>query len=219
MLNRRQLITATALAGSTLTIPSVFAAYSPKEGKDFTLVKPALDYPKRPIVVHDFFAYTCPHCLQFAPTMEAWMETLKSQTDVQVVPVPVAWTEDYSIFSRTYFSLQALNRLSDLHMPFWNWVIREEHEWTNVQELEADIAKWISTNGKIDQAKWNSLVKSFSIVGKYRQATQLWKMYGVESTPCVGIAGRYITAPHLAGTRQGAVDTANFLIDQIRQEK
>ena len=41
----------------------------------------------------------------------------------------------------------------------------------------------------------------------------------MDSTPSIGIAGRFITAPHLVGTREGAIDMARELIARIRREK
>ena len=55
--------------------------------------------------------------------------------------------------------------------------------------------------------------------GKGLNVSFTLKHYGVDSTPSIGIAGRYITAPHLVGTRQGAVDMTLRLIEMIRKEK
>lgn len=219
MLNRRQLLGAAAAMGCSLGVPSVFAqGASPVSGKDYTLVRPPLDFGRRPIVVHDFFAYTCPHCLQFEPVMTKFVESMKGVADVRIVPVPVAWNDSYSMFPRAYFSFIALNRLTDLHLPFWEWVIREEHDWKGTEDVENDISKWVVAHG-VDAAQWKKTMTSFAVVSKTRSATQTWKNYGVDSTPCIGVAGRYITAPHLTGTRAGTIDVVNFLINQIRNEK
>ena len=79
-------------------------------------------------------------------------------------------------------------------------------------------AQWMSKHG-ITVEDWQKMIKSFSVVSQTRQATRTWKHYGVDSTPSIGIAGRYITAPHLVGTRQGPVDMTLRLIQMIRKEK
>ena len=112
-----------------------------------------------------------------------------------------------------------MNRLTDLHLPFWNWVIREDHEnWTTAESIAKDIEQFMGRNG-IKSDDWNKMLKSFSIVSKTRQAARTWKHYGVDSTPSIGIAGRVITAPHLVGTREGAIDMTRELIRRIRSEK
>lgn len=219
MLSRRQLLCAASLVGSGLVAPVSDVLAAPVLGKDYTTVRPPIDYGRRPIVIHDFFAYTCPHCLQFEPMMSEFTEWVKTQGDIRIVPVPVAWNETYSIFPRAYYAFQTLNRMDELHMPFWQWIIREDHEnWDTTQAVEADIAKWVGKHG-VDDALWKKTINSFAVVSKSHNATQTWKHYGVDSTPCVGIAGRFITAPHLTGTRRGTIDVIKFLINQIRSEK
>ena len=223
MISRRHLLKTAAAAGCTLSAPALFAANAaaaaPVAGKEYIIVRPPVEYHKRPIIVHDFFAYTCPHCLTFAPMMEKLAAELKQMPDVKYVPSPVAWNSDLEIFTRTYFSLSAMGRLEAVHMPFWDWVIREQHNnWSTVEAIENDIAQWMSKHG-IKVEDWQKMIKSFSVVSQTRQATRTWKHYGVDSTPSIGIAGRYITAPHLVGTRQGAVDMTLRLIEMIRKEK
>ena len=221
MITRRDLLKTAAAAGCALSAPALLAANAaaPVAGKEYIIVRPPVEYPKRPIVVHDFFAYTCPHCLTFAPVMEKFAAELKQIPDVKYVPSPVAWNSDLEIFTRTYFSLSAMGRLGDIHMPFWDWVIREQHNtWTTTEAIENDITEWMNKHG-IKVEDWQKMIKSFSVVSQTRQATRTWKHYGIDSTPSIGIAGRYITAPHLVGTRQGAVDMALQLIEMIRKEK
>lgn len=219
MISRRLLLSSVAAISTASFTNSLFAAnVNPILGKDYTEVRPVLEFPKSPVVVHDFFAYTCPHCLSFAPLMENFMKSVKTNPEVKVVPVPVAWNEDLSIFPRTYYAFEALGRLNDLHMEFWTWVIRETHDWNSAEDIEKDVLKWVGDHG-LDVEKFKQTLGSFSVVSKYRQATRTWKNYGVDSTPCIGVGGRYITAPHLVGTRQGTIDTLNWLINKIRQEK
>ncbi|MDO4937674.1 MAG: thiol:disulfide interchange protein DsbA/DsbL, partial [Sutterellaceae bacterium] len=78
--------------------------------------------------------------------------------------------------------------------------------------------KWVTAHG-VNADQWKKTMASFAVVSKARSASQMWKNYGVDSTPCIGVAGRYITAPHLTGTRAGTIDVVKFLINQIRNEK
>lgn len=79
MISRRLLISSAAAVGAAGFSGSLFAAApDPVLGKDYIEVRPPLEFPKKPIVVHDFFAYTCPHCLTFAPVMEKFIESLRT---------------------------------------------------------------------------------------------------------------------------------------------
>lgn len=217
MITRRQLLAAGAAAGA-LTVSPAWAA-SPVEGKDYLVVRPPLDLRSKKIVVHDFFAYICPHCLKFAPVIEKFAEEVKSMPDVEFVPVPISWTDDTSAFSRAYFSFVALNRM-DLSMPFWEWVIKGEHTWKVPADIEKEISDWIVKNSNgITAGSWKSVMSSFGVVTKYRAATKTWQQYGVDATPMVGIDGKYLTAPHLTGTRESCIDAIRFLIDKVRKER
>lgn len=221
MISRRHLLQGAAAAGCVASVTGVLAAEKRPAvaGKDYIIVRPAVNYPERPILVHNFFAYTCPHCLSFEPVIDKFAEELKAMPDVKYVVSPVAWNNDLDIFTSVYYSLEAMNRLTDLHLPFWNWVIREDHEnWTTAESIAKDVEQFMGRNG-IKGDDWNKMLKSFSIVSKTRQAARTWKHYGVDSTPSIGIAGRFITAPHLVGTREGAIDMTRELIRRIRSEK
>ncbi len=219
MISRRFLIASAAAVSATGFSGSLLAAApTPVLGKDYIEVRPPLEFPKEPVVIHDFFAYTCPHCLTFAPVMHKFEESIKDNKHIKLVHNPVSWNDDLNIFSNVYFAFVALDRLGDLHMDFWNWVIRTEHNWSTVADIEKDIVAWGVDRG-LDKDKFTQLLHSFSVVSKTRQSNRMWKNYGVDSTPSVGVGGRYLTAPHLVGTRQGTIDTALWLADKIREGK
>ena len=187
MISRRLLISSAAAVGASgFSGPLFAAAPDPVLGKDYIEVRPPLEFPKKPIVIHDFFAYTCPHCLTFAPVMEKFIESVKGNPEVKVVPVPVAWNDDLAIFPHTYYAFEALGRMGDLHMEFWTWVIRGSHDWSSAADIEKDVLQWVGEHG-LDQNKFRQTLGSFSVVSKARQATRTWKNYGVDSTPCVGV--------------------------------
>ncbi|MCF0253505.1 MAG: hypothetical protein HUK26_04135 [Duodenibacillus sp.] len=216
MTSRRTLVAAAAAAA----LPAAaFAAgkpagdWPPVEGKQYTVVRPPLALDARPVLVHDFFAYTCPHCLQFAPSMEDYAKGVAGNPGVKVVPVPVAWTAEYEIFPRVYYSFEQMGRM-DLHLPFWDFVLHEDHTWDDQAAVKRDVLKWIEGKG-IARDAWEKVLMSFAVSGKVRQAGDLWKNYGIDATPMVGVGGRYLTAPHMAGTRPGCIDCIEFLVGKI----
>ena len=44
----------------------------------------------------------------------------------------------------------------------------------------------------------------------------LWNAYQIDSTPMVGVGGKFTTGPHLAGSRQGTPAVIDYLVDQMR---
>ncbi len=215
MLSRRRLVAASGAALALSGLPlSSFAAFT--AGKEYLVVRPEVPMAGKPVIIHDFFAYTCPHCLTFAPVMEEFVKSLPADGSVKVVRVPVAWSDTYEVFPRTYFAFEALGKLPTMHMPFWEWVIKEEHDWKDVNDMTSDVQKWVTGHG-ISEAVWKRSIAGFSVVAKSRQASNLWKSYGVDSTPSVGVAGKYLTAPHLAGTRRRTIDVMKELIELVQK--
>lgn len=215
MSSRRQLLGAAGAAAvfSGLSLPAE-AAFTP--GKEYLVVRPQVPMERTPVIIHDFFAYTCPHCLTFAPVMAEYAASIAQDASVKVIRVPVAWNATYDVFPRTYFAFEALNRMQDLHMPFWEWVIKEEHDWKDAAAMGKDVNQWVISHG-VDADLWQRTTTSFSVVAKVRQSFALWQSYGVDSTPSVGVAGRYLTAPHLAGTRRRTIEVLKELVEMAKK--
>ena len=219
MTSRRDLLAGAATIG--VTSPAFCLATEPKpfvEGKDFILVDPPVKYPGRPIRVHDFFAYTCPHCYRLAPLMHEYADAVSSDPEEHVIPVPVAWEESFELFPKIYYAFEALGSLQELHMTFWEWMLQGEHPWNTIQEAQVDIEKWAGEHG-IDAPHWNATLESFVVRNKVRQASQIWQQYNIDSTPVIGIAGRFITAPHMTGSRPRAIEAVRMLVDRVKAER
>lgn len=211
MIQRRHLLSAAALApiaGSLSAAPRTFVA-----GKDYLLVNPSLKTSGDKIEVVLFFAYTCPHCLQFEPTFRAWRK--KAPSDVSIHICPVAWQPKLLPFTETYFALEALGELDRLHDKFFESVIYQERTYS-MENARNDIAAFMVENN-VDRVKWEQTVRSFGIQNKSRLATQTWMNYQIDSTPMVGVAGRYTTGAHLVGSREATADCIDFLIDEARR--
>ena len=209
MLNRRQLLLAAALAPAA---GQVFAAPKYTAGKEYLVLRNPAPHPANSIEVVEFFAYTCSHCLQFAPHWETWKK--KAPQGVSVRVCPVAWTPDFLPFSTAYFALEALNLLPKLHMPFFESIIYQERTYTPKTAAE-DIAAFMKDNG-VDADLWNRTTRSFSVQNKTRQSQQLWLAYGIDSTPMIGVGGRFTTGPHLTGSREATPAMINWLVEEVR---
>ena len=195
MISRRDLLCAGALAPlSTYS----FAAPAYKAGKEYLTVHPMAPTPADKIEVVEFFAYTCPHCLQFHPVFHEWAQ--KAPEDVSIRICPVAWQPKYLPFTDTYFALEALGLLDSLSMPFFESIIYQTRSY-NFDSATRDIHDFMVEAG-VDGAKWDATFNSFGVKNKSRNATMLWNAYQIDSTPMVGVGGKFTTGPHLAGSRR-----------------
>lgn len=212
MIQRRHLLLATALSSVT---GISFAAEPFVNGKQYSNIVPPVRTGTDRIEVTLFFAYFCPHCLQFEPVVHEWAKKLPE--DVVLRVSPVAWRPTMLPFTRAYYSLEALNLLDKLHMRFFESVVYQERPY-DLNNGEADIRAFMTENG-VDGALWDKTMKSFSVQNKTRAASMTWQIHGIDSTPSVSIAGLYRTSPELVGTRREAIDCMEYLIEKVRRER
>ena len=212
MISRRDLLCDGALAPLT---SSAFALPAPtfSVGKEFLSVHPMAPTPTDKIEVVEFFAYTCPHCLQFHPVFEEWAK--QAPADVSIRICPVAWQPKYLPFTDTYFALEALGLLDKLSLQFFESVIYQTRSY-NFDSASGDIRAFMVENG-VDGAKWDATVNSFGVKNKSRSAVMLWNAYQIDSTPMVGIGGKFTTGPHLTGSRQATPECIDYLVEQVRK--
>lgn len=186
------------------------SAFEATKGKDYQVVNPTVDSPRDTIEVVDFFAYTCAHCQRLAPMLQDWAKTLPP--DVTVKRVPVAWEPATQFLSQIYYTFEALDRLDDLHPAFWQDIL--DGQITS----QADLQNWLEKH-KVDLTQWNNAYNSFAVTMHTQQALQAWQNYRLDATPYVAVAGKYLTAPHMAGSRQKTIEVLNWLIEHERQQR
>ena len=54
---------------------------------------------------------------------------------------------------------------------------------------------------------------------KTDRAMKTWLAYGIDGTPANAVNGKFITAPHMVGTREGAIKVIEKLIEQERKNR
>ena len=209
-MNRREwALGATALALNGLSLP-LRAQGGPVEGRDFQRLAQPIAMPEGKIEVVEFFGYWCPHCNAFEPTLDAWAKKLPPQ--VLFRRMPIAFNPAQEPAQRLYFALEALDLVDSLHRKVFNWLHVERKRLNN----DADVQAFAQASGA-DATKIVEAMKSFSVATKMRQARQLSEAYRIEGVPTLGIHGRWLTSPSIAGTPERALATADALIAQLRK--
>jgi len=217
MINRREFtVGTTCLVGAAaLGLPGLaWAQKKPEDGSDYKTLdkRVATEAPAGKIEVVEFFWYSCPHCNAFEPQLEAWSKKLPA--DVVLRRVPVAFRDDFVPQQRLFYTLEAMNKLGDLHAKVFQ-TIHVDKQPINKEET---IVAWAEKNG-LDKAKFAELYNSFSVQTKARKASQLQDQFKVEGVPALGIAGRWYTDGSMAGNMPKALQVAEYLIAEARKSK
>jgi protein dithiol oxidoreductase (disulfide-forming) len=209
-MNRREFgLNASVLALSGLALPA-WAQGGPVEGKDYLRVAQPVPVSGDKIEVVEFFGYWCPHCNAFEPALEAWVKRLPATVNFR--RMPVAFNAAQEAAQRLYFGIEALGLVEPLHRKVFAWI----HVERKRIDKDADITAFAQAHGT-DPAKLLDATKSFSVATKARQSKQLSEGYRIEGVPTLGIHGRFMTSPSIAGTQERALATADVLIAQARK--
>ena len=207
---RRHLLIAAALAPC---LAHAQGPTSPKEGKDFTLVKPPQPTEGgNKIEVLEFFQYTCPHCATFEPYLAGWKKKLPS--DVDYKRIPISWDNTNVPHVRIYYALETLGKLPEMHEKVFTAIQKNRQPLLNADQ----IADFMAANG-IDRKQWVDTYNSFSVAAKANRAGQIWRAYKVDGTPMVAVDGRFLTAPSMVGSREGTIVVLEQLVQRARADK
>lgn len=210
---KRRVFSASLLATGALALPQwAWAQRTAKEGSEYrTLRRPAVsEVPPGKIEVVEFFWYSCPHCNNFEPLLEAWAKA--APPDVVLRRVPVGFRQDFVPQQRLFYALEGLGKVAELHAKVFH-AIHAERQPVN---REDGIVAWVEKQG-IDKARFLEVYNSDFVTTKVKQALVLQEAYAVEGVPALGIAGRYYTDGGMAGTMARALQVADYLIAQVRR--
>jgi thiol:disulfide interchange protein DsbA len=185
---------------------------APQEGTEYLALDNRINTEAGPgkIEVVEFFWYNCPHCNAFEPLFESWIK--KQPKDVMIRRAPVRFRDTFEPQQRTYFVLEALNKVDALHAKLFHAIHVERQKLDTAEAL----TEWAQNNG-INADKFKSTYASFSVTSKVNRATQLQEAFKVQGVPAFGVAGRFYTDGGLAGSMPRALETVEYLIDEVRK--
>ena len=213
-MKRRLFSTAMLSATAWLGHTSAWAQQAFRSGKDYiTLERPvATEAGTGKIEVLEFFWYSCPHCNQFEPAFEQWAKN--APKDVVVRRVPVAFRDDCVPQQRLDYTLEAMNLVEKMHIRVFTAI----HGEKLMLNSDAAVLAWAEKQG-IDKAKFEQAYKSFGVATKAKRAVQLQNDFKIEGVPSLGVAGRFYIDGTLAGSMPRALQVADALIAQSRQNR
>ena len=180
----------------------------------FTELKPAqpVEADGKKIEVVEFFWYGCIHCYNLEPVLETWLKKLPPDTQFRRVPAVFnqRWGHDAAVF----YTLEALGVEGKLHRPLFDAIHRDRLNTADEKAFSA----WLQKQG-VDPTKFMETMKSFSVQSKTRRAVQLTTAYKIDGTPAMAVQGRYTVSADQGHSREGMLETVNYLVDQVRKGK
>lgn len=209
---RRFLQSGVTLAVAAAVLPgAAFAQGAPAAGAQYRSVKPAQPTESgNKIEVIEFFWYGCPHCNALEPALVDWVKRLPPDVAFRKVHVPFNEKKHQQLF----YALDAMGKAEELTPKVFAAIHGERNRLDTVDKMTELLGK----HG-VDAKVFKETFDSFSVQTKVRKADAVAAAWGVDSVPMIGVNGKYLTAPSMAGSNGGALQVAEFLIDAERKAR
>jgi protein dithiol oxidoreductase (disulfide-forming) len=198
--------------GACLAAPALAQGpVTPKEGTNYRAINPAQPTEAAgKIEVVEFFWYACPHCYSLEPALKDWVKRLPADVVFRKVHVPFNEERHQQLF----YALEALGKHNELSDKVFTAIHVERNRMDTPEKMAEVLAK-----AQLDPKQFREAYDSFGVKTKMRKATSLAAGYKVDGVPQLGINGRFLTAPSMAGGNGQALAVADYLIAQERSRK
>jgi len=214
------------LAQADTSTMSAMAPVRYVEGTHYQrLTTPVPTVDRNKIEIAEVFWYGCSHCYVFESKIVPWKKSRKD--DVIVVKSPAIWdnrsykvndparyTTPMANHARIYYTAKSLNALETI-TPAAFLALSKDHRGLRTQDEIADL---FVDNG-VAREDFERTFNSFGVTNAVRQAEARQGSYQVQGTPEVIVNGTYRVSAGMAGSQDGMLKVAEFLIDKIRKEK
>lgn len=187
----------------------------PQMGEQFDQVAQQIstDQPAK-IEVMELFWYGCPHCYHMEQPLQAWVK--KQPADVYFKRMPALPNASWAPMAKAYFAMQELGVLDKLHSQLFDAI----HKAKSLNPAdEAAAIDWVTKQGGLDKIKVEKAFKSFATNMQMNKAMQVFRSSGATGVPALIIDGKYITGSSMAGGNEAALQTADFIIQNVRKDK
>ncbi|MFN3842884.1 MAG: thiol:disulfide interchange protein DsbA/DsbL [Rehaibacterium terrae] len=183
---------------------------APVEGVDYTRIEPAM--PAQPVAgkveVAEVFGYTCIHCANLQPHVNAWKKRLPAH--VNFIYVPAAFGGFWTPYARAFYTAEAMGVLDATHDALFH-AIHVERSLPMTADAAPRIAQWYGRHG-VDPAVFASTMDSFAVNAKIARSQQLLQRWGIEATPTFVVAGKYKVMATREGGLEGMLRTVDWLV-------
>jgi len=163
------------------------------------------------VEVVEFFWYGCPHCNDFEPHIEAWLE--KKPENTVFTRIPVMFGGAANLHARVHYALEVIGEVERIGPVLFHALSVEKRGLKTQEEVEA-----LLRGEGVDLEKFRSAMSSFAVQTKVNRATSLMRRYGVRGVPALVVDGRYRSGGGFGGYDE-MIGLADFLVDKVRAER
>lgn len=172
-----------------LTACAQAPAGPPVAGEDYEVLDKGQRWqaPNGKIEVVEVFAYWCPHCASFQPSVDAWKK--KMPADVSFVYVPAAF-DKADAYGKAFFAAESVKAVARIHQPLFD-AIHEAGELPRSNATADEIGTWFAQRG-LNRAKMIGLMQSKAVEAQMTRAHDFAVVNRVGGTPTLIVNGKYV---------------------------
>ncbi|MFT5260432.1 MAG: thiol:disulfide interchange protein DsbA [Cryomorphaceae bacterium] len=166
------------------------------------------------VEVLELFWYRCPHCNALEVPLQKWLKNGKPE-EAEYVAFPAVISERWEPAARSFYTLEALGLLEQLHGKLFYAIHSERRQVTSAKQLGA----WVEEQGESSAQDVVDTYDSFAVNTKVNYATTMTGKYGISSVPAIIVDGKYRTNVSQAGDHDRLFEVINFLVAKAAAER
>ena len=191
-------ILSTALQAETFTEGVHYARINPAQ--------PAAAPGKVQVV--ELFWYGCPHCYQFDPILEKWLENKPEY--VEFVRMPAIFSNKlWKLHAGAFYTAEVLGVLDKIHMPLFEAM----HKYKRPMKSMAELATFFADHG-ISEDEFTKTMNSFAVQTKVKRAAEMTRRYRIGGVPNVIVNGKYRVDGPMAKTYENLIRILSHLVEK-----
>ena len=161
------------------------------------------------IEVVEVFWYGCPHCYDFEPYIEKWLET--KADDVEFRRMPGIFRKSWVPHGKAYYAAEKLGVVDKIHQPLFDALHKYRKKIYDEDALE-DFFEDQGTDGD----DFRKAYESDEVDTKVKQAFIMGQRYKVPGTPAMIVNGKYLVGGGTAGSFANVITVIDQLIEKER---
>lgn len=203
------------LLAALMLLASFSVMAEPQMGKEFDRTAQTInaEVPGK-IEVIELFWYGCGHCYQMEQPINAWVKKLPA--DVTFKRVPGLPNPKWAPMAKAYYAMENLGVLEKLHGPLFDAIHKQKALDPTDEKAAID---WVTKQSGLDRKKVEAEFGSFSMNTNLNRAANIFRASGATGVPSIVIDGEYITSSTMAGNNYAALNTADYIITNVRADK
>jgi thiol:disulfide interchange protein DsbA len=163
------------------------------------------------IEVLEVFWYGCPHCYDFEPFINKWLET--KPEDVVFRRMPGIFNKNWIPHAKAYFTAEKLNILNKIHSSLFTAMHKEKKKIYD----DSSIKKFFLEND-VNKKEFKNIYESDEVDTKIKQAYIMGQRYKITGVPAIIVNGKYMISGSTAGSFENVTKIIDMLIKKERDD-